>query len=669
MFQRVGQFPSYTVRERLDSPRHYERYLVTENANPNEWYEIRSLSQDLCGTVELKLCYQEAGRQFAHHRIDGLIPVHEIGMGKTLGVYIVFPYERPYLTVGGLSLLAEKTSLMLSPAFRVSVLLDATRILDAAYKEQLEHFSIAPSNIMVSPSGDVYVDGFIEAAMRRKFHFNTELHEKFDAPEWRRRETPSVESDVYAICALLYQGITNEFQPDEWEPRWMGMMDILDRAQIPGESLSSMIEFFQHALAERPQQRFSSYAQLAQAFEHILKEFGGYVPREVRADLLKDYFDPYPPMCAFAPSAEYRSDIINLVTGDTGCISAELPALSDDNRPVIPLPLRRTQADESLISRSCSGSDISLDETMTLPSHESIYETRILHRSSNSFRTINPNLRSSITLSPLEVLAKSRYQILDKLGTGGTGTVYKVLDTTLSEVLALKVLRPELVSDSSWLQRFKRELKITRDLEHAYILPAYHLEQLEGLYFFTMRYIDGHNLSEYLHDSPLPLMMYIRILSQIAEALVAAHDRGVIHRDLKPANIMIEANSYHPYLMDFGIASTPDMPSLTLAGQGIGTPYYMAPEQSRGEHITAQADVYSFGVVCYECFTKKLPFNGSTAIAIYKAQESGIFEPIRDTNPIVPASVAKLVESCLSPKISERPNSMRAVLAGFGKSV
>jgi serine/threonine protein kinase len=204
-------------------------------------------------------------------------------------------------------------------------------------------------------------------------------------------------------------------------------------------------------------------------------------------------------------------------------------------------------------------------------------------------------------------------------------------------------------------------------LEHAYILPAYHLEQLEGLYFFTMRYIQGKNLSEHLHESSLPIMMSLRILTQVAEALVAAHDRGIIHRDLKPANIMIEDDTWHPYLMDFGIASMLDTPSVTIAGQGIGTPFYMAPEQSRGEAITLQADVYSFGVVCYECFTQRLPFTGPTAIAIYNAQMSGIFEPIRDINPNVPSSIAQLVESCLAPKASDRPSSMRIVLDGLSQ--
>lgn len=161
------------------------------------------------------------------------------------------------------------------------------------------------------------------------------------------------------------------------------------------------------------------------------------------------------------------------------------------------------------------------------------------------------------------------------------------------------------------------------------------------------------------------MMMALRILMSVGLALAAAHEQGVIHRDLKPANIMIEKATYHPYLMDFGIASTQDSMSLTLAGQGIGTPSYMAPEQSRGEPITVQADIYSFGVMAYECFTLRLPYSGTTPIAIYTAQMSGIFQPIRDINPSVPEHVAHTIERCLSPKAQERPANMSAVLSGL----
>lgn len=657
MKQRMGQFLGYTIRELLDSPPHYEWYLATDDSPAKQWVVIETLSRELCNAAELKLCYQDACRAEAHVRIDGLIPIREIGTDHEHGVFVVYPYAFGQMRLGELCEAFHEARRALLPGLCVSVLLDAARILGEAYAHGLKHFALLPHHIIVSSMGDVYVQGFAEAAMRRRFFFDTELSEKFDSPEMRRREAVGVASDVYAIGALLYQGLTSEFQPDEWEPRWMGMMDVFNKADVPGESLSSVLDFFQHTLAERPSQRYGGYGALIHALEHLSVELGGYMPREVRAQTLDGLFDDYPPV-----PANDRSDVISLVTGDFPSIS---PDRSAENSPVdfqrLPEGGRHVSGGAGA---SASAGDISFEDTLTSPSFD-VPETRILHRSSASYRTINPALRVNITLSPLEILAHSRYQILDQLGVGGTGTVYKVLDTTLTEILALKVLKPELVADSSWLQRFKRELKVTRDLEHPNILQAYHLEQLEGLYFFTMRYIDGKNLSELIHERGLPVIMSLNILAQVAMALIAAHSHHVIHRDLKPANIMVEKGSYHPYLMDFGIASAPDVQSLTMAGLGIGTPYYMAPEQSRGEEATVQADIYSFGVLCYEVFTQQLPFNGATPIAIYTAQMSGIFRPVREINPNVPKQVADMVESCMNPKASERPASMDIVLKAF----
>lgn len=660
MHHRYGQFPGYTVREALDSPRHYEWYLATETSS-QQWVTIKALSRDLCNVAELKLFFQDSCRQRAHVRVDGILPTREIGISRQLGVYVVYPYAFSSLSVGEMQAISATQKMPLTPAFCASVLLDAVRILDAAHQQNLCHYSLLPSDIFLSDKGETYVQGFVEAAMRRKFRLDTELGEKFSAPEVRRCDVASVQSDVYAIGALLYQGIVNELQPDEWEPCWMGMMDTLDRAQIPGDSLTTLMRFFQHTLAERPQQRYPSYAVLAQALEQFIAEIGDYTPPEVRIDMWGSQFDPYPPvMTNEAP----RSDVISLITGDFPSISPDLSTPNSGEQIVARLS-NNLKKGSTPISHAPSSSS-SFDDTLTSNPYEAP-ETRVLHRSSASFRTISPNLRSTMPASPLEVLARTRYQILDQLGSGGTGTVYKVLDTTLSEILALKVLRPELVADASWLQRFKRELKVTRDLEHPNILQAYHLEQIDGLYFYTMRYIDGKNLSEILHEegASLPLMMSLKILMQIAQALVSAHERGIIHRDLKPANIMIERESYHPFLMDFGIASAPDLQSLTIAGQGIGTPYYMAPEQSRGEPISILVDVYSFGVMAYECLTKKLPFTGATAIAIYTAQQSGVFVPLTELNPNVPPGIAKTIEACMAPKAADRPANMSAVVDGL----
>lgn len=678
MNQIAGQYPGYVIRERIDSPRHYEWYFATDESDRERWYFIKSLSRELCNTAELRLYYQECCRREAHVHVDGIFPIQEIGQSRTHGVYVVYPYFMPFLRLGEINAIFQREHRTLPSMFNASVLLDAVRILEAAHAQQLDHFSLFPHNVLLMSNGEVYVHGFIEAAMRRRFRFESELNEKCDAPEVRRCEGAGVESDVYVVGAMLYQWTVNAYQPDEWEPRWMGMMDSLNRSSIPGESLALVMQFFQKALAERPEQRFTSYGMLAQALERVITEVGYYVPKEVRAELLDGYFDEYPPVLVQEPRSETdRSGVINLITGDSPSLSIDVTSACISERVGYVDGVRN--ASMNGISgtfyggvQECAGREepelsagrVETGDTLAFPVGG--VETRILHKSSGSFRTIAPSLRSSICqFSPLEILSRSRYQILGELGKGGTGTVYKVLDTTLAEVLALKVLKPELVADSAWLQRFKRELKITRDLEHKNILQAYHLEQLEGLYFYTMKCIDGCNLSELLREESMPMMMALRILMSVGLALAAAHEQGVIHRDLKPANIMIEKATYHPYLMDFGIASTQDSMSLTLAGQGIGTPSYMAPEQSRGEPITVQADIYSFGVMAYECFTLRLPYSGTTPIAIYTAQMSGIFQPIRDINPSVPEHVAHTIERCLSPKAQERPANMSAVLSGL----
>ncbi|MBQ4359568.1 MAG: hypothetical protein II767_04870, partial [Proteobacteria bacterium] len=258
MFQRYGQFPGYTIQEKMDSPRYYERFLATENSDPRNWCVICCLNKELAGTAELRLCYQDACRHYAHYHLDGLFPVREMGMSRAYGFYITYAYEFSVLSIGEISALCQHDKMRISPAFMMSVLLDAVRILDVAHANRLEHYGVLPPYIMLAPNGDVYVKGFVETAMRRRYHFETEMLEKFDAPEWRRHEAVGVESDVYAISAFLYQSLTNELQPDEWEPRWMGMMDVLNRSGVPGDSLTAMMSFFQHTLAERPQQRMSS---------------------------------------------------------------------------------------------------------------------------------------------------------------------------------------------------------------------------------------------------------------------------------------------------------------------------------------------------------------------------------------------------------------------------
>lgn len=569
---------------------------------------LECLSAELAHTLELKLFFQDCARELAHIKSDGIVEISEMGTLPDLGFYVLYPY---YNGVKLDEVFQAQTcgEVELSAECAASIILQAASILAKTHEQNYPHTALHPEHIGVDAHGNVWITGFLEAALRRRFGFKANGGAKLDAPELREAKTVSYPSDVYALGAMLYRLITGKFQADEWEPQWMGMMMDLDQAMIPGEALSSAIAFFQRALAERPGQRFGSMEGFCEGLQKLIVELGTRKSPEIIADAL----------LSLRNAKQVQSATIVEALAPTGA------------------PQSAQQASPSK-------------------------ETRVITRNTGNMRSIAPDLRSGMQLSALDVLSHSRYQIMQELGAGGTGSVYKVLDTTLAEILALKVLRPELVSDSTWLHRFKRELKVMRDLDHDYILPAYHLEQLDGLYFFTMRYIDGQNLYQRLKAAPLPYRESIYILRCAALALREAHRQGVIHRDFKSANIMVEHETGHPYLMDFGIALSRENPGLTVAGQGIGTPFYMSPEQSRGDAITEQADIYSFGVVCYECFARALPFDGPTTIAIYTAQLSGVFRPLCEIDPSLPPALDELVKSCLQPDAAQRPKSMQEII-------
>lgn len=679
MLDRGKLFPGYVVREALESPQHYENFLATCEHSGSQWVVIRSLNRELAHTNELRNAFDEACHAQARVQIDGIMPLREIGVSEACGVFAVFPCPNQPLSLLDISALHQNKELKVPPSFYVSILLDAARILDAAHRQSLAHYTLQPDSVLITPQGEVGVAHFIEAAMRRRFKLARHLDEKHSAPEWRRGETPGVYSDVYAVAAQLYQLLTDKFQPDQWEPDWFNIPRILASSDIPVDAVLPLFYFFQRNLAEKPAQRISNYPQLIHALEDLHAVLGPYQDANARKVALMGFFETFPPEGELR-SGEDSSINSRLKSEVVSLKSAELTADAPD-RTTEPLP----SSDIGLVTdvtpvefhppaterRRCLSLDLddsdqrrNFDETVTSPSQDS-RDSHFVHRSSNTFRQQSPMMRSSSNSNHLEILAKSRYQVLEKLGSGGTGSVYKVLDTTLSEVVALKVLKQELVSNADWLQRFKSEMRLSRDLDHTYILPAYHLEQLDGIYFFTMKYIEGRNLAQLLHDGPLALPIALRLLVQIGHALTSAHERGITHRDVKPANIMVELDTLHPWLMDFGIASAPDMQLSAPVMNGIGTPYYMAPEQSRGDEITTSADIFSFGVVAYECLTHTLPFTGSTPMAIYNAMLESSFTPILELNPLVPLQVSCMVERCLIPEAVLRPQSMNKVLEAF----
>ncbi|HZU22706.1 MAG TPA: serine/threonine-protein kinase, partial [Terriglobales bacterium] len=202
-----------------------------------------------------------------------------------------------------------------------------------------------------------------------------------------------------------------------------------------------------------------------------------------------------------------------------------------------------------------------------------------------------------------------RYEVLSVLGKGGMGAVYKARDLELDRIVALKLLRSELIPDAAAVQRFKQELLLASKISHRNILRIHDLGDANGVKFISMAYIEGQDLHGVIQqDGRLPLARAVSFAHQILEALEAAHAEGVVHRDLKPQNIMVDPSD-HIYVMDFGLAKSAEADThMTMTGQVVGTPQYMAPEQVEGGPTDHRADLYAFGLIFDEMVTGELVF-------------------------------------------------------------
>jgi serine/threonine-protein kinase len=240
-----------------------------------------------------------------------------------------------------------------------------------------------------------------------------------------------------------------------------------------------------------------------------------------------------------------------------------------------------------------------------------------------------------------------RYQIIEELGKGGMGKVYRAIDKKLSEEVALKLIKPEIASDKKTLERFSNELKHARKIVHKNIGRMYELMEDKGTHYITMEYVPGQDLKGLIKQSKqLTAGTTISIAKQICDGLAEAHKLGVVHRDIKPNNIMIDKNG-NARIMDFGIARSLKEKGITGAGVLIGTPEYMSPEQVEGKEVDQRSDVYSLGVILYEMMTGRVPFEGDTALSVALKHKTESPKNPREHNKQLSEALSFLILKCM----------------------
>jgi tetratricopeptide (TPR) repeat protein/tRNA A-37 threonylcarbamoyl transferase component Bud32 len=240
-----------------------------------------------------------------------------------------------------------------------------------------------------------------------------------------------------------------------------------------------------------------------------------------------------------------------------------------------------------------------------------------------------------------------RYLVIEELGRGGMGRVYKVFDEKIKEKVALKLLKPEISADAQAIERFSNELRLARRIAHRHVCRMFDLGEDQGTRFITMEYVPGEDLKSVLRMmGAMSPAKAVGVARQVCEGLAEAHRLGVVHRDLKPQNIMIDREG-GARIMDFGIARSLKVKGMTGAGVVIGTPEYMSPEQIEGRDIDGRSDIYSLGVILYEMTTGRVPFEGESFLAVAVKHRTELPRDPRDVSSQVPADLARLILRCL----------------------
>jgi serine/threonine protein kinase len=275
--------------------------------------------------------------------------------------------------------------------------------------------------------------------------------------------------------------------------------------------------------------------------------------------------------------------------------------------------------------------------------------------------------RSSVSLQPGSRLGP--YEIQSVIGTGGMGEVYRARDTRLGRDIALKILPPSRSSEPAHIERFLREARAVAALSHPNIVTIHSVEEADGVHFLTMELVEGVALADEIPASGLPLDRWLEIAGGLADALTAAHEKGIAHRDLKPANVMIDRDG-RVKVLDFGLAKIMGEDvvdigetrlDLTKTGTIIGTMPYMSPEQVQGLKVDARTDGFSLGVMLYEMAAGTRPFVGDSSPTLIASILRDVPRPIAECRPELPVQLGRLIARCLEKRPGDRVQTARDV--------
>jgi serine/threonine protein kinase len=258
----------------------------------------------------------------------------------------------------------------------------------------------------------------------------------------------------------------------------------------------------------------------------------------------------------------------------------------------------------------------------------------------------------------------AHYRILKLLGKGGMGVVFLAEDSRLQREVALKVMRPSSANNHNASERFLREARAAAKVKHDHVVTIYDADEEDGIFYIAMEHLRGAPLDVYLKRQPPPnVAQVLRVGREMAAALGAAHERGLVHRDVKPANVWLEVPKGRVKILDFGLAwRGKDETHLTQAGTVAGTPAFMSPEQARGQSLDPRSDLFSLGAVLYRLCTGRQPFNGSGVVEVMYSLATDTPTPPRSVNPSIPVALSDLVMHLLAKKPEDRPNTAAEVV-------